>query len=409
MRPTPIAKNRVVREAALAALSLAAGIAACFALAACGPRGEPGAENPNTPLAEVDGRKITVGDLQARLERVPRLARAEFTGETGRARMVRRMVEEEVLLKAARAEGVDRDPEVKAKLDEAERELIVQAFLDKKQAESSEVSEDEARAYYEAHPEEYTSEEALRVRIFFLKDRDRAARVQEMVSGGTLRFEEACRRHSDNPEIAAAQGLVPEWVRKGRAVQWIGNHPKFHEIAFALPLGEVSPLIELPTGYVFLRVDEKRAPELRSFEESRADIEGRLSRQKSAEALPKLVEDLKTRYRVKIFEPEGKSAEELFAGAQSEPDPHQRIKLYQEILDRHGDDVHAVEALFMIGFIQSEELGDRTAAKEAFERVIRDYPSADLAESARWMLSEESQKPPPFEMDSTRAESGGAS
>ncbi len=366
----------------------------------CARRGESSAENPNTPLAQVGGKKITVADLEKKLEQVPRLARAEFTGETGRARMVQRIVEEEMLLRAAKAEGIENDAAVRAKLEEIRRETLIQAYLDKKRVEASKVTEEEIRAYYDAHPEEYTSEEALRVRMLVLEDRSRTERIRDIAAQGTVRFEEVCTKYCTNPEMLAAQGLAPEWVRKGRAVQWIGNHPKFHEVAFATPPGEISPVIEIPQGFVILRVEEKREAALRPFEEARADVEGRVTREKAADALPRLLEDLKKRYQVKIFEPEGRSAEELFAQAQAQADPHARIKLYQEILDRHPNDAHAVEALFMIGFIQSEELGDRTSAKASFERVIREHPESDLAESARWMLSDESQKPPPFEPDS---------
>ncbi len=407
MSKTSIAKSSAALGRITGVLALAVAVLASGG--GCARRGETSAESPNTPLAEVDGKKITVADLDKKLETVPRLVRAEFTGETGRSRMVQRMVEEEMLLRAAKAEGIESDSAVRAKLESSRRELLIQAFLDKKQREASQVTDEEVRAFYDAHPEEYTLEPALRMRLLVMKDRVRIDRVREMIAKGTIRFEEAVGKYCDDPEIVDAQGLVPEWVRNGRAVQWIGNHPNFHEVVFALPLGEISPVIETPSGLILARVEEKREASVRPFEEARADVEARLIREKSAEALPRVLEDLKKRYRVKIFEPEGKSAEELFSEAQGQSDPNERIRLYQEILARHPDDPHAVEALFMIGFIQSEELGDRTAAKATFERVVREHPSSDLAESARWMLSDESKKPPPFDADSTREGEGSAS
>lgn len=394
-----------MRSAAAITLVVLAG----FSLASCRSSGKAPVETPRTPLAEVNGRKITVGDLDARMGRIPRLARAEFTGAEGRSRMVQRVVEEEMLLLAAKSEGVERDAEVRAKLEEARRETIVQAYLDRKQGEASKVTEEEMRAYYDAHPDEYTTEEAVRVRLLIMHDRKRLEAVRTQVASGTISFEDACRKFSEDPEISTAAGLVPEWVRRGRAVPWIGNHPTFHAAAFSIPPGEISPILETPKGLLILQVEEQRPPARRAFEESRADIERRLASEKSTQALPKLLEDLKKRYKVKVYAPEGESAERVFSKAQSTPDPAERIKLYRQILDLHPGDSHAVEALFMIGFIQNEELQDREAAKKTFREVIEKFPKSELAESAKWMLTDESQKSPAFDADSAAAVQRGSS
>ena len=381
--------------------------AVAFAMIGCESSGKPDTTNPKTPLAEVNGKKITVADVDARLGQLPRLARAEFTGDPGRERMVQRMVEERMLLLAAESEGVDRDEAVKAKLEDVRREMLVQAYLDKKQEEASRVTDEEIRAYYDAHPEEFRSEESLRVRMIVSSNRKHLQKIRDEISRGRTTFENAARQEPEFPEIQSAAGMIPEWVIKDRAVSWIGNHPQFHQAAFSIPPGEISPVIETPKGFLILRVEERREPEPRPLEEVRADIEGKLVREKSTAALPRLLEDLKKRYRVKIYEPKGKSAEELFEAAQSQADPRERIRIYQEVLDRHPGDDHAAEALFMIGFIQAEELHDQAAAMATFQKVLKDYPTSELAESAKFMLSEKAQKLPEFEMDSTRANTPG--
>lgn len=377
-----------------------------LAIVGCQTSGKGKAEGPKTPVAEINGRKITQADYEAYLARMPRLARAEFSGDAGRNRVIEHMVEKEMLLLAAKADGIDRDEVVRAQLEESERETIVQAYLDKKREEAGKITEDEVRAYYESHKEEFTTEEALRVRLLAIPDRKRLEGIRNLVVQGALSFEDACRKHSDNPEIAAAGGLVPEWVRRGRAVPWIGNHPVFHEVAFAAKVGEISPVFETPKGFLFIRVEEHSPGKVRTFEEVRAGIEGRLKQEKVDQALPSLMEDLKKKYKVKVFEGDGTSAEQIFSKAQVESSPEGRIKLYREILERYPNDEHVVEALFMIGFIQSEELGNSEVARETFQEVVQKYPKHELAESARWMLSEESKTPPPFEADSAAAGNG---
>jgi tetratricopeptide (TPR) repeat protein len=218
-----------------------------------------------------------------------------------------------------------------------------------------------------------------------------------MVLEGRLRFPEACARFSENEFIIRASGLLPVWVRRDRAVPWIGNQKEFHDVVFALSPGELSEVFETAQGYMVARVEDVQEPRVRPFEEVERDVRERIARDRSTEALPRLLEELKERYRVKLFEPPGRSAEELFAAARSAADPRRRVELYQEIVERFPEDERALEAQFMVGFVRAEELGDREGAREAFQRVIEMDPDSELARSAQWMLSSGGGELPSFE------------
>jgi peptidyl-prolyl cis-trans isomerase C len=96
--------------------------------------------------------------------------------------MVQRMVEERMLLLAAESEGIERDDAVKAKLEDARREMLVQAYLDKKQNEASSVADQEIRAYYDAHPDEFRSEEGLRVRMILSSNKKRLQNIRNDIA-----------------------------------------------------------------------------------------------------------------------------------------------------------------------------------------------------------------------------------
>ena len=78
---------------------------------------------------------------------------------------------------------------------------------------------------------------------------------------------------------------------------------------------------------------------------------------------------------------------DLFAKAQAEVSPRDRIELFEGIVSRFPNDKSAVQAAFMIGFTYSEELKDYPAARKAFEKFIREHPDSDLVSSAKWMLA----------------------
>jgi EpsD family peptidyl-prolyl cis-trans isomerase len=127
--------------------SVVIALALLVALVGCGQKKKGGA----TVVARVGGRAITQADLDARLEDIPQLARPEYSGPVGRSRMLRQMVEEEVLYRAALDDHLDRDADVRRRVEQSTRQLLVQSYLDRQQARMSHVDEKELRDFYDKH------------------------------------------------------------------------------------------------------------------------------------------------------------------------------------------------------------------------------------------------------------------
>ena len=63
------------------------------------------------------------------------------------------------------------------------------------------------------------------------------------------------------------------------------------------------------------------------------------------------------------------------------------VKYYQKFLDEYPDnEKYAYKAQFMIGFIYNESLRDTAKARQAFQKVLTDYPENDLTDDAKWMI-----------------------
>ncbi len=355
-------------------------------------------------LAEVGGRKIHESDLEARLADVPRLARPEFSGPVGKERLLEQMIEEEILFRAAVDDGLDQDEELRRRLEQSRRSLLVQAYLDRMHENATQVSEEEARAFYDAHLDEYRTEASARVRVLVNPDRRIVDRAREMVEKDGVRFPMVCSRFGSIPGLIEAAGLLPNWVRKGRAVSWLGNLPEFHAAVFSTEPGNMSDTFETGQGFMIVMVEEVREERQRPFDEVRKDVEARLARARASTGLPELIAELKERYDVQILAAPGRSAEELFNEAQQASQPRRKVELFEELVRRHPDDDHVLEALFMIGFTRSEELGDPDGARAAFERVIAEFPDSELAQSAEWMLSSQGDSVPAFEDDAESQE-----
>jgi EpsD family peptidyl-prolyl cis-trans isomerase len=116
-------------------------------LTACGGRGGV----PESQVAaRVNEDEITVHQVQVLLQRQPRLAQ-EFPEQAAR-QALEVLVEQQLAVQAARAQGIDKEPSVVQAIEAARREVIARAYQDRIAAKATEPSSDEIDAYYVAHP-----------------------------------------------------------------------------------------------------------------------------------------------------------------------------------------------------------------------------------------------------------------
>jgi tetratricopeptide (TPR) repeat protein len=80
------------------------------------------------------------------------------------------------------------------------------------------------------------------------------------------------------------------------------------------------------------------------------------------------------------------TVDELLAGAEEAVMPSVQIEVYKKMYERFPDDAMADKALFMVGFIYSEELGDYEEAGVYFRKLKEEYPTSDFVKPADWML-----------------------
>ncbi len=162
------------------------------------------------------------------------------------------------------------------------------------QAAAPEPSLDEARAYFRAHPEEFTHPERVRARhIVRHRESHTAAEatvellnLRKQLTAGTLAWDAAVQAHSD---CSTASDLG--WFARGQMVQ------AFEDAAFALPENTVSDVIETPFGWHLIEVLAHRPPEPALFEETRDFILERLRDERRQAALETYLDQRKDEIR----------------------------------------------------------------------------------------------------------------
>lgn len=250
---------------------------ACLLLAGC-PKPPP-PPLPSRPVAVVDGQPIHASDLRRELWRVHG---KPVAGDVNRLPLARalldHMVDQELLMQAAKKAGVTADEreletawlstqdgyrinDFNASLvaqgltpervkEDLRARITVEKFLKSQAKQQARPSDEDVKAYYEAHKANYRVPEQVRARQVVVRTEEEARPLQLRLAKGE-NFERIAREHSVAPEKVRggdlgffAKGVMPE---------------VFDKVCFSLEPGQVSDVVPSEYGQHIFQVTERRA------------------------------------------------------------------------------------------------------------------------------------------------------
>jgi peptidyl-prolyl cis-trans isomerase D len=203
-----------------------------------------------------------------------------------------------------------------------ERRVVDYLLVDTvKLRQEVEIPEEELRAYYDDHPDEFTREEQVRARHILFKvtpergdeqAREDLAAVRRRIEGGED-FAQLARELSED-EGSASRGGSLGFFGRGQMI------PAFEEAAFSAPPGTLVGPLKTDFGYHLIEVQDHRPGGLQAFEQARAAVRSRLIGERVDEIASAKAEDVAQRLRTPSGEtPAGEE------GEAAEADPMARL------------------------------------------------------------------------------------
>lgn len=181
------------------------------------------------------------------------------------------------------------------------------------------VDEAEARAFFDANRSAFDRPAQVRLRHLLLRLEPGASAAQ--IEDTRSRMREIAERARAGADFAA---LAREHSAGGSAARggdlgWVQRHElvaALADVAFALPAGQVSGVIELPEGLHLLRCEDVVAAAAAEFEAQRERIVAHLGQRKAEAATAAYLERLRAQARIEVLvplPPVAQSADESFA------------------------------------------------------------------------------------------------
>lgn len=239
---------------------------------------EPTEEIGGKVIARIGKEQITDTQLNKELQKLPEWMQEEYKKPEKKIEFLKQYIATELLYRKAKRLGYEKDTDIRQKLADITKELMVQKLLGKELEEKIKISPDQIELYYKANKDKYVEPAKVKISYITAENEDKLNETQE--------FKE-----------------LPDWIEEGdKHIPEIGESKGLVEMAFKTEPQNTTEPIKVGEKYYKIKVLEKMPKRELPFEEvkDRVSYEYQLERQKIV--FQELLEETLKAEDVEIYE-----------------------------------------------------------------------------------------------------------
>ena len=249
----------------------------------------PSMKDMEQVVIEVNGKKITLGEIEARLRQLAPAVRIRI--RKNKERFLEGLVQGELLYQEAIRKKIDESARIQKRVERLKRRLVIEEFL-RRDAETASASEQQLRDFFLANKERFRRREAVTLAHIVLKTEQEAWDAVAELRKGTP-FAQVARQRSIFEGTRDAGGMMGTAERGAldKAIE---------DVAFKLPIGQPSDPIRTSAGWQVIRVLERVGAADAKYEDVKDDVKLVYSEIKRNERYEALLRRLRGGAKVKV-------------------------------------------------------------------------------------------------------------
>ena len=342
----------------------------------------------------------TIGQLKEFYEGLPNQNKRPFLQLESRINSVKELVKMDMYYLKAVDAGYDNNPAVLETRPMLKRNLMLRETYNRKVTERIDVSEKTVRDYYDDNIDKFSTKAYRKIQAFGFEDQKIAKQNMKIAKKAAKKADEEMMNQVLEASVFEFDKGEISYIYDNNLIPKCGQDTLWCEKVWETRPGKTKPekmsgIFESAQGYhVFFRILEDNLAVPTAFEDARVKIENEMRKELSREYFQETDSQLREKYVVKVLSDnlvEKLTPEEYFENAEKAQKKRRykdAIYYYDQISELYPDSNDAYKALFMKGFLYSEEMDDKDMAIEIFQRVIAEYPEGELHESADFMIKE---------------------
>jgi parvulin-like peptidyl-prolyl isomerase len=249
-------------------------------------------------VARIGDRIITLGEFNRMLPRDPNNPDGKLRSVQKKV-LLEQLVQKLLFVEGAKEMRLAERPEVAARIEQTVTNLLAGEYARLQVIEQVKVKEDEVRAYWRDHPEEYKAPLQVHARHILIavperdgNDADARKRAEEILARVRAgeNFAGLASKHSDDTATKAKGGDLG-FFGEGTMAR------EFEKAALALKPGEIGGPVRTDFGYHLIKVEERRESYRYAYDNVKGAIRERLLKQKQKERVAAVTEELKKKVK----------------------------------------------------------------------------------------------------------------
>lgn len=257
-------------------------------------------------LAKVGDKELKFADLNKMIKMMPPSYQSMFSNIDQMKKLLDVQINSILFSQEARRLKLDQKPEVKQNIDEIVNRILMQALIEEKVNKDVTATDKEIEDYYKNNQDEFKVPEKIQVSHILIKVGPKATeKVKEEKKKKADEILAKAKAGEDFSELAKQYSEDKRTSKKGGDVGFFAKGSKdqeFEKAAFSLKKNEISDLVLTKRGYHIIKFLDKKEERKKTLEEAKTSIKNKVKQQKRTESYENLLNDLKEKNKVVIYE-----------------------------------------------------------------------------------------------------------
>jgi hypothetical protein len=240
---------------------------------------ETQAQGENKIVARIGKENITEVQINSELNKLPQWMQEEYRKPDKKNEFIKQYVAMELLFRKAKRLGIDKNPELRQKLENVKKEFIVQELLMEEMSDKIKITPDQVELYYKANKGRYI--EPAKVRIAYV-----SADKEDALKESDGNFKE-----------------IPNWIQEdSNYINDIGESKELIDLALTKETNDTVGPIKVKDRYFLIKVIEKKGKKELSFEEVKDKVSYDYQSEKQKIVFQGLLDDALKAEDIEIYE-----------------------------------------------------------------------------------------------------------
>ncbi|NWF35277.1 peptidylprolyl isomerase [Mariprofundus sp. KV] len=247
--------------------------------------------NPSPVVATVNGITIHESDIDLELALLPDEMNRYRNDVHTRAHILRSLIRRHAISQKARKMGLDLDPATRQRIENASRQILIEAARQWQLAHMEKIQESDITAYYKQHLAEFAVPEQVHARHILVATHKQALAIIKKL-----------RNKGDFAALAASESLDDSNRSRGGDLNWFQRGvmvKAFDDVAFELKENGISQPVKTRFGWHVIELLGRRAAMQKPLDEVRHEIISILEKNQ----LDRWYESVEKESRIKVLDP----------------------------------------------------------------------------------------------------------